>query len=201
MINQHFQEAFCPQWEDFPDIELYMDQVISVLERYLAPFSEDEKLITSTMINNYVKQKIIPPPKNKRYSRSQLALLLMVCVWKRFMQLSHIALLLENLLRERSVKEAYGLFEREFNHSIQLVFHQEAKPLPDPQGDTEAAVRAACFAFAAIVYSRTIFLKAGENWKPAEAEEAEKEKTKKEKKEKKEKEKSRENKKKSDSEE
>ena len=186
MINQHFQEAVCPQWEDFPDIELYMDQVISVLDRYLAPFSEDEKLITSTMINNYVKQKIIPPPQNKRYSRSQLALLVMVCVWKRFMQLSHIAHLLENLLRHRTVEEAYGLFAQEFNHAMDLVFGRSTKPLADPKDDTENAVRAACYAFAAIVYSRIVFSAAAVSWPSEEEnEEEKKEKAKKEKKEKK----------------
>ena len=51
IINYH-----CPKWEELPDIGLYMDQIVSVLDRYLAIFTEDEgsKLVTSTMINNYI---------------------------------------------------------------------------------------------------------------------------------------------------
>lgn len=51
-----------PDWNDLPDIDLYMDQVITYLEKQLSVFSrnDDEKLITPAMINNYVKNEIIP---------------------------------------------------------------------------------------------------------------------------------------------
>ena len=58
----------CPRWKELPEIDLYMDQVVSILEKYLSVFMEyeGEKIITPTMINNYVKQKVVDPPIKKR---------------------------------------------------------------------------------------------------------------------------------------
>ena len=79
--NKEIIEYHCPRWDELPDIELYMDQVLSVLERKLKIFAEpEEKIITSTMINNYVKQKVIKPPLNKRYDRYHLAYFYVICV-------------------------------------------------------------------------------------------------------------------------
>jgi hypothetical protein len=60
-----------PSWDMLPDIELYMDQVVSVVTKYLeAPNSTIvfTRPVTSSMINNYVKLGIIPPPVKKKYS-------------------------------------------------------------------------------------------------------------------------------------
>ena len=144
----------CPAWSDFPDIELYMDQVISLLERMLAPFfHKEEKSITSTMIQNYVKQRIIPPPQNKRYTRAHLSLLFIVCVWKRFMQLSEIGDLLEYLKKNRTEEELYAFFADELTSSIHFVFSEgmgEQAPLSDP---ADNAARAACAAFSSVIYA------------------------------------------------
>ena len=84
-ISKEMVKYHCPRYEEFPDIGLYMEQVIEVLNTNLNPFKStpDEKLITSTMVNNYVKQKIIAPPKNKKYSRNQIIFLFVVGVLKQ----------------------------------------------------------------------------------------------------------------------
>ena len=71
---EDLQRYHLPRWEELPDIELYMDQVITLIERYLAPLleeadEENNKIITSAMINNYVKLGIMPKPIKKRYER------------------------------------------------------------------------------------------------------------------------------------
>lgn len=200
MAFEVYKAYRAPRWEDFPDIELYMDQVISVLEKHLSLFSsEGEKVITSTMINNYVKQKLIPPPENKRYGRKQLAFLYVVCILKKFMQLSRIRILLENLKEERTAEEAYLFFARQLDGALQLVFEKkmpEAEEIRDPAED---CVRSATAAFAVIVYSEAVFTEAESTWNKAqqdakarekEAEKKEKQKKEKEKADKKEKEKS-----------
>ena len=57
-----------PHWEDLPEIDLYMDQVIALMEKYLSDLTtqDDSKLITPSMINNYVKLNIIPAPTKKK---------------------------------------------------------------------------------------------------------------------------------------
>lgn len=56
-----------PRWEELPDLELYMDQVITLIDRYLSPVIQGEKhpLLTSSMVNNYVKLGLIPAPTKK----------------------------------------------------------------------------------------------------------------------------------------
>ena len=60
--------------EDIPNIELYMDQVTTFMEEQLASTKryEDDKILTKTMINNYAKNKLLPPPEKKRYSREHI---------------------------------------------------------------------------------------------------------------------------------
>ena len=56
-----------PRWEELPDMDLYRDQVITLIERYLSFLAnDDEKIITTSMINNYVKWKMMPAP-NRYY--------------------------------------------------------------------------------------------------------------------------------------
>ena len=59
-----------PRWEELPNIDLYLDQVVTLLEEYLGNFitNKEDKIITKTMINNYVKHGIITPPENKKYA-------------------------------------------------------------------------------------------------------------------------------------
>ena len=86
----------CPRYQEFPRIELYMDQVLTILEEALRPFAlnDKEKLITSTMVNNYVKQGVVMPPKKKRYSCEHLAYLMTVCILKQVLPLSDICQLI-----------------------------------------------------------------------------------------------------------
>ena len=161
---------FCPGWTDFPDIELYMDQVISVLERYLAPFfPEEEKCITSTMINNYVKQRILPPPQNKKYARCHLARLFMICILKRFLQLSDISLLLDRLENEAGQEGAFDIFQKALDSSLVNFFKEGKKTIPDGKTGTERVISSCTDAFAAILFSRSVFLAAG--FSPKESEE------------------------------
>ena len=56
-----------PRWNELPEIDLYLDQVVNYLEKYLGILNvnRDEKIITKTMINNYVKLGIMPAPEKK----------------------------------------------------------------------------------------------------------------------------------------
>ena len=61
------KDSSLPQFDNLPDVSLYMDQIVSYIDTILAPYSRDEqKLITSFMVNNYVKAKIIEAPVLKR---------------------------------------------------------------------------------------------------------------------------------------
>ena len=86
------EQYHLPLWEELPDIELYMDQVITLIERYLAPLvgQTDNKVITSAMINNYVKLNIMPKPNKKRYERLHMAYLIVITILKQVLLIPEI---------------------------------------------------------------------------------------------------------------
>lgn len=88
-----------PAWEALPDFGLYMDQVIALMERAfdgILPKGE----ITRSMVNNYVKQRLIPRPNAKKYAREHLALLMMIGIFKQALTMEEIAALLGMLCGE-----------------------------------------------------------------------------------------------------
>ena len=74
MVSEEMK-AFChqmmdyrlPRWSELPGFDIYMDQLITLVRQYLAPlFDEEDAIITSSMINNYVKHGIVDAPKKRR---------------------------------------------------------------------------------------------------------------------------------------
>ena len=74
--------------EDIPNIDLYMDQVLTYMHRQLSLFerSEDNPLLTSSMINNYVKSGVLERPEKKKYSKNHLATLMVICMLAIFLK-------------------------------------------------------------------------------------------------------------------
>lgn len=88
--------------EDIPNIDLYMDQVTTFMDKGLAQYkrNEEDKILTKTMINNYTKAKIFPPPVKKKYSRSHLMLLIMIYHLKSILSIKDIGILFQSALQE-----------------------------------------------------------------------------------------------------
>lgn len=84
------------QLADIPNIELYMDQVTHFMEENLTHTRrhEDDKILTKTMINNYAKNKLLPAPVKKRYSREHMLVLLFIYYLKAFLPLNDIQAIL-----------------------------------------------------------------------------------------------------------
>lgn len=87
-----------PRYHQLPDIGLYMDQVIALTDRSLAPlFGENSAVLTASMVNNYVKQRLLQPPVKKRYSREHVARLIVVCMLKQVLSIPETTVLLSEL--------------------------------------------------------------------------------------------------------
>lgn len=91
-------------WQNFPRIELYMDQLISILQEELSGLlvPPEEGKVSASMINNYVKVKLVPPPRKKRYERQHISALLMVFVLKSVLSMQELSVLLPRLIEEFS---------------------------------------------------------------------------------------------------
>ena len=71
-----------PAWEQIPDLGLYMEQVVLLLRQYLdylPPELKQPEPITAAAINNYVRTRLLPEPRKKRYYRVHIAYLIMIC--------------------------------------------------------------------------------------------------------------------------
>lgn len=83
--------------EDIPNIDLYMDQVTTFMDRKLrstARYPGDDKILTKTMINNYAKNNLLPPPVKKKYSREHVLVLIFIYYYKSFLSINDIQALL-----------------------------------------------------------------------------------------------------------
>ena len=74
MENHALKELSIPRWEELPDLDLYMDQVLSYINSRLEPLSigEEKTVLTSSMVNNYVKTNIVKPPVKRCFSLSEI---------------------------------------------------------------------------------------------------------------------------------
>ena len=95
-----------PRWNELPDLELYMDQVTSLVGRYL----KDDRELTASMVNNYVKHKIMPAPVRKKYTREHLAYLIVICTLKPVLPISTIRQMMDDELAEQELPLFYDGF-------------------------------------------------------------------------------------------
>ena len=118
-----------PAWEEIPDIGLYMEQVITLLRRYLdylPPELKDEEAITAPAVNNYVRNRVLPGPVKKRYYRIHLAYLIMICTLKQGISLSLVQRLLPAELTEEQLRPIYSEYVE--RHSLTArYFTQEVR--------------------------------------------------------------------------
>ena len=119
-----------PRWNELPEIDLYLDQVVNYLEKYLGQYTvnKEDKIITKTMINNYVKLGIMPAPEKKKYSRAHVAYLIVICVLKQVYSISDIGKLISLTIQYFELSKAYNRFCANLEVSIKNVFSRKEFP-------------------------------------------------------------------------
>ncbi len=133
-VQARLSEYSLPTWEALPDIELYMDQVISILRKYLSIFygeAGSEKHITSAMINNYVKLGLMPAPVKKKYARTHLAYLLIICTLKQTLDMATIQKIIPLHLDTEEVMKTYASFVYN-QHKAYLYVSNSLRAVADP---------------------------------------------------------------------
>ena len=122
-----------PRWNELPEIDLYLDQVVNYLEKYLEQYSvnKEDKIITKTMINNYVKQGIMPAPEKKKYSRAHIAYLIVICILKQVYSINDIGKLISLTIQYFEISKAYNRFCANLEISVKNVFSKKEFPNTD----------------------------------------------------------------------
>ncbi len=144
--NRRFAGHRPVMWDRLPDIELYMDQVVTLIDKQLAAFRKngEEKVITSSMVNNYTKDRVIPRAESKKYSREHVALLMIICSLKKVLSMPDLAVLLKNftLNADSEIEKFYELFSNVQIRGIRKTTGMVEEALKDaPDAPDEALLR------------------------------------------------------------
>ena len=121
------------KYEELPDIDLYMDQLITYLEKQLQIFqtSSLDKQITPSMINNYVKGDVITAPISKRYNREHMALIEEVCTLKNVLSIAEVKQIIDEKHRKDGVNhdEVFNSFRDLMNEKNQIAINEAKEVL------------------------------------------------------------------------
>ncbi len=161
-IIPNITDFHIPRWEEFPNIDLYVDQVITLLNTSLSNYVQKEKdgsILTQTMINNYVKHDIIPATHKKKYNKEHIASLFVICILKQVFSINDIARLIEISIKKTSIDIAYDRFCEELEDTVKAVFEGRAYAFDDDLASDSYALQTALRAFASKLYIDKIYLK------------------------------------------
>lgn len=119
-----------PEWNAIPDLGLYMDQVIVLLEQYLSfipsPVGTKEHFVASSTINNYVRLKIMPAPVKRKYHRVHIAYLIMILTMKQSLSISDVQKVIPPDSSEEEVRAVYEDYSEKFRR-LALFFNQQVQ--------------------------------------------------------------------------
>ena len=115
-----------PRFEEIPGIDLYMDQLVGYLEQTLAPlYQPHEKIVTRSMVNNYVKQGVLASAAGKRDTRSHIAYLIVICTLKQTFSIAEIDRLIRMQIASFDTQVAYDYYCDAFEAALQALFSPE----------------------------------------------------------------------------
>lgn len=153
-----------PRFHELPAVPLYKEQVIDYLEDVMKQLTlhTDEKLLTPTMLNNYVKQKIVSPPKDNKYTQKHLAYLVVVCLLKQIYTLNEVCDLIRVQIHHAEIEPSYDYFCTEIEKALVAAFHTRDFSYPSSAMVTTSEselLRSVVMSFAHKLYTQTYVLK------------------------------------------
>ena len=179
---QDFEERLRQQrpvsWDQLPDFALYMDQVLSYMDRQVIRFDEGDTL-TAAMVNNYTKSGLVPRAEGKKYNREHLAYLTAICILKQVLSAKDIDLLIrESIQGQKNVELGYT----DFCAALDKALNQTADEVAERTNESLAydAIHFALISYAANVACSRYVAQLRQQKEAEEASVSKKSKTKKE---------------------
>ncbi|MEG1929785.1 MAG: DUF1836 domain-containing protein [Anaerovorax sp.] len=130
------------QWDQMPDIDLYMDQVLEYMVRQHIGLEGKESL-TSAMVNNYIKRGLLPRAHGKKYDREHIAYLTAICLFKQILSVDDTDAMLKVQLKNHKIDEFYN----QYCHILHEEFNKMADKLAknrSGQGEEDMKEEEAC---------------------------------------------------------
>ena len=151
-LQERLRQQRPVDWDHLPDFPLYMDQVLSYMDRQVIRSQEDDGL-TAAMVNNYTKSGLVPRAEGKKYNRTHLAYLTAICVLKHVMSTRDMDLLIrEELQGDRPIQDGYAAFCASLDRPLNPTAG-EMEPRSEPMPLAATATHFALMSYAAGVAS------------------------------------------------
>lgn len=134
---QEFEKFNFPNYEEFPDFELYMEQMLGLLEKQLSIYQTStlDKQISPSMINNYVKGDVVPSPITKKYNREHFSAIDEVCVLKQVLPLTEVKQILDNSYKNIYRGDAFNNFKDKYQENKQEAINYANEKLENIPSD------------------------------------------------------------------
>lgn len=117
-LKKRLEEDRPALWSDLPDLALYMDQIIAYMPKQLIQFDGTSGL-TSAMVNNYIKEGLVPRAEGKRYGPEHISFLTAVCVMKHVLSVKEMsALISAGTASDKTTDELYAYFCRALDDAL-----------------------------------------------------------------------------------
>ena len=139
--------------DDIPGIELYMDQVTTFMDDQLKSTKRygEDKILTKTMINNYVKNNLLPPPVKKKYSKNHVLILIFIYYFKNILSIKDIESILSPVITDNFTsddpEDLNNLYKKicklekcqmePFKEELKMHYQKAEELFPDEEYDDE----------------------------------------------------------------
>ena len=162
--NFNINEFHMPRWNELPSVDLYLDQVVNLINSTLSPYfflNNDKKkdsiqVLTKTMINNYVKNNLIEAPEKKQYKKIQVAKLFVICILKLVYSMQDIKTLISIALENCNAQKKYDSFCNLFEKALVCTFNEE--DFIDTNADNSNLIRYVLLSCSYKIYVQNITL-------------------------------------------
>ena len=153
-----------PRWEEIPDVDLYLEQIISLIDGSIGKYVNEDgkKALTKTMVNNYVKQKIIEAPEKKKYNKVAVASLFVITILKPVFSINEIAELIKLAIIANDVEISYNQFCEVIESDVRTVFAGKELSGRGDLNEAQYILRNVCRTFACSLYVKETYFQKGE---------------------------------------
>lgn len=151
-----------PRFEDLPELDLYRDQLLTLVDKYIGPiWLDDGPVVTTSMVNNYVKNGLLPHPEKKRYTREHLAYLIAITFLKQVVSINDIQDGLEIQTKlNGGIAKAYDFFCDKQEIALKMLNHREEGQILSEKDQSSAylLVEMVTIAFATKLITKKILM-------------------------------------------
>ena len=144
-IKKSLSEDRPAAWDDLPDFDLYMDQLLGYVQRQLFSLRPEAK-VTSAMVNNYIRDGLIKRTNGKKYSRGHIARLTTICIMKKVISVGDILLLMK-MFPPDTLQQVYEKYREILDNDLSAIV-ESVPDNDDPLVLADAIVRFAITSYA-----------------------------------------------------